>query len=132
MRVTRPTDLAAIAEMYSKGLGFTAVAGFKDHRGFDGVILGHAKQPYHIEFTSQRGQRSAKVRLGITCWYSTFPRKTTGEASCAQMISAGGRVSRRVVIQPILGRTGQDVRRYRWVSRRLTECGVDSVDEDGD
>jgi hypothetical protein len=56
MRVARPTDnLAAIAEMYAKGLDLTVLAQFEDHRGCDGVILGHPKQPYQIEFTSQRG-----------------------------------------------------------------------------
>jgi len=59
MRVARPTDnLAAIAEMYAKGLGFAVLAEFKDHRGFDGVILGHPRQRHHIEFTSQRGTPS--------------------------------------------------------------------------
>ncbi len=62
MRVARPTDnLAAIAEMYAKGLGFTVLAEFKDHRGFDGVILGHPRQPYHIEFTSQREHQVGKA-----------------------------------------------------------------------
>jgi len=62
MRVARPTDnLAAIAEMYAKGLGFAVLAEFKDHRGFDGVILGHAGQRYHIEFTYQRGHKVGKA-----------------------------------------------------------------------
>ncbi len=40
MRVARPTgNLAAIAEMYAKGLGFMVLAQFQDHEGFDGVIL---------------------------------------------------------------------------------------------
>ena len=55
LRVARPTDhLAAIAEMYATGLGFTVLAQFHDHDGFDG-ILGHPQQPYHLEFTTQRG-----------------------------------------------------------------------------
>ncbi len=50
MRVARPTDnLAAIAEMYAKGLGFAVLAEFKDHRGVDGVILGHARQRHQID-----------------------------------------------------------------------------------
>ena len=40
MRVARQTDnLTAIAEMYAKGLGFTVLSRFENHRGFDGVIL---------------------------------------------------------------------------------------------
>ncbi len=62
MRVARPTDnLTAIAEMYAKGLGFTVLAQFQDHEGFDGVILGHPNQPYHIEFTTQRGHQVGKA-----------------------------------------------------------------------
>ena len=60
--MARPTDkLAAIAEMYAKGLDFAVLAEFKDHHGFDGVILGHPKQPYHIEFTCQRGHQVGKA-----------------------------------------------------------------------
>src|SRR5437764_538021 len=62
MRVVRPTDnLAAIARMYVKGLGLDVLAEFEDHHGFDGVILGHPKQPYHIEFASQRGHEVGKA-----------------------------------------------------------------------
>jgi hypothetical protein len=58
LRVARPTDnLAAIAAMYARGLGFTVLTEFTDHCGFDGIILGHPKQPYHLEFTSQRGHQ---------------------------------------------------------------------------
>jgi hypothetical protein len=41
MRIARPTDnLARIAEMYSKGLGFAVLAQFRDHQGFDGGYSG--------------------------------------------------------------------------------------------
>ena len=51
MRVARPTDnLEAIARMYSAGLGFEQLGAFVNHRGFDGVILGHPRAPYHLEF----------------------------------------------------------------------------------
>jgi YycE-like N-terminal domain len=58
LRVARPTDhLAAIAEMYARGLDFTVLAQFEDHDGFDGIILGHPHQPYHLEFTTQPGHQ---------------------------------------------------------------------------
>jgi len=85
MRVVRPTDnLAAIAEMYAKGLGIDVLAKFEDHRGFDGVILGHPKQPYHIEFTSQRGHEVGKAPTRITCWSSTFPTRTIGKQAVSK------------------------------------------------
>ena len=56
LRVARPTDhLTAIVEMYATGLDFIVLAQFEDHDGFDGIILGHPQQPYHLEFTTQRG-----------------------------------------------------------------------------
>jgi hypothetical protein len=62
LRVARPTDhLAAIAEMYATGLGFTVLAQFEDHDGFDGIILGHPQSPYHLEFTTQRGHHVSKA-----------------------------------------------------------------------
>ncbi len=46
LRVVRPTDnLATIVPMYVGGLGFTVLAQFTDHEGFDGAILGHPQQP---------------------------------------------------------------------------------------
>jgi len=51
------------------------------------------------------------------------PNKDEWEAGCAQMISAGFRnVSS---YNPYWDLQGQDVRRYRWLSSGLTECGVE-------
>src|SRR5215475_4596238 len=62
LRVARPTDhVAAIAEMYATGLGFTVLAQFEDHDGFDGIILGHPQQHYHLEFTTHRGPQVGKA-----------------------------------------------------------------------
>lgn len=40
--------------MYADGLSMSVLARFEDHAGFDGVILGHPHQAYHLEFTSGR------------------------------------------------------------------------------
>ena len=40
---------------YARALGFDVLATFADHAGIDGVILGHANWPYHLEFTRRRG-----------------------------------------------------------------------------
>jgi hypothetical protein len=117
MRVVRPTDnLAAIAEMYAKGLGFDVLAEFEDHRGFDGVILGHPKQPYHIEFTSQRGHEvgEAPTRDHLLVFY--IPGKNDWETGCEQMISAGFR--KMPSYNPywdLQGRTFEDIDGYRVV-----------------
>jgi hypothetical protein len=117
MRVVRPTDnLAAIAEMYAKGLGFDVLAEFEDHRGFDGVILGHPKQPYHIEFTSQRGHEVGKAPTRDDLLVFYIPDKNDWETGCEQMISAGFR--KMPSYNPywdLQGRTFEDIDGYRVV-----------------
>ncbi len=49
LRVARPTDnLAAVVAFYRDGLGLDVLYEFKDHDGFDGVMLGHAGWPFHL------------------------------------------------------------------------------------
>jgi prolyl oligopeptidase len=100
--------------MYAKGLGFTVLAQFEDHRGFDGVILGHRKQPYHIEFTSQRGHKvgEAPTRNHLLVFY--IPDRGKWEAGCAQMISAGFREAPSYnPFWDLQGRTFEDIDGYR-------------------
>lgn len=52
LRVVRPTDdIGRLKPFYIDGLGFQILASFEAHDGFDGLILGHPKAPYHLEFT---------------------------------------------------------------------------------
>ena len=56
LRVARPTnDLNALIPFYKEGLGFEIIDSFQDHEGFDGIMLGHADWPYHLEFTHYHG-----------------------------------------------------------------------------
>ncbi len=56
LRVARATErLNEVATFYQQGLGFTVLARFDDHAGFDGVILGSPHAPYHLEFTHEHG-----------------------------------------------------------------------------
>ena len=56
LRVARPTDnLTEVVQLYRDGLGFELLYKFTDHAGFDGVILGHRRAAYHLEFTHKRG-----------------------------------------------------------------------------
>jgi hypothetical protein len=117
MRVARPTDnLAAIAEMYAKGLGFAVLAEFKDHRGFDGVILGHPRQRHHIEFTSQREHQVGKAPTQDHLLIFYVSNKDEWEAGCAQMKSAGFReVPSYNPYWDLQGRTFEDIDGYRVV-----------------
>jgi catechol 2,3-dioxygenase-like lactoylglutathione lyase family enzyme len=51
LRIARPVmDPSRSAEMYCRGLGFEVLGQFKDHEGFDGVMVGHPSAHYHLEF----------------------------------------------------------------------------------
>jgi hypothetical protein len=117
MRVVRPSDnLATIAEMYAKGLGFAVLGEFKDHRGFDGVILGHPRQPYHVEFTSHQGHKVGKAPTKDHLLVFYIPEKADWEANCAQMISAGFRDVRSYnPYWDVQGKTFEDIDGYRVV-----------------
>ncbi|KAH6643925.1 hypothetical protein C7974DRAFT_299534 [Boeremia exigua] len=56
LRIARPTrSIAHLLPFYTTGLGFQVIGSFQDHAGFNGVMLGHPRLPYHLEFTEQHG-----------------------------------------------------------------------------
>jgi catechol 2,3-dioxygenase-like lactoylglutathione lyase family enzyme len=62
LRVARPTDdLDALIHFYRDGLGFEILSHFKDHDGFDGVMLGWKGTSYHLEFTRKAGHQTGKA-----------------------------------------------------------------------
>lgn len=62
LRVARPSDdLEALLRFYRDGLGFAVLDRFADHDGFDGVMLGHPRAPWHLEFTAKRGHRAGRA-----------------------------------------------------------------------
>lgn len=117
MRVARPTDrLEAIAEMYAEGLGLAVLAEFTDHDGFDGVILGHARHPYHLEFTIQRGHRvgAAPTKDHLLVFY--VPDASEWKQACDRMTAAGFRsVPSYNPYWDARGRTFEDLDGYRVV-----------------
>lgn len=51
-RVARPTDrLRLVRDFYCDGLGLTELGSFRDHDGYDGVMIGTPGKDYHLEFT---------------------------------------------------------------------------------
>ncbi len=61
-RVARPTNNPSeIIRFYCDGLGLEVIASFENHKGFDGVMLGHKGSPYHLEFTHHRGHKVGKA-----------------------------------------------------------------------
>jgi catechol 2,3-dioxygenase-like lactoylglutathione lyase family enzyme len=59
LRVARHTeDLQKMQRFYEHILGLAIVGNFSDHDGYDGIMLGIAGQPWHLEFTSTPGDSS--------------------------------------------------------------------------
>ena len=117
MRVARPSDnLEAIADMYRRGLGFEVLGHFEDHAGFDGVILGHPTQPYHLEFTAHRGPAVGKAPNQEHLLVFYIPDCIEWESSCAQMLTAGfGQATSCNPYWNAQGRTFEDLDGYRVV-----------------
>ncbi len=60
LRIARATNhLEAIVSMYCAGLQWTRLGGFVDHQGFDGAMVGHPGEAFHLEFTHQSGHTVA-------------------------------------------------------------------------
>jgi prolyl oligopeptidase len=117
LRVARPTDnLAAVAEMYAQGLGLRVLAEFVDHDGFDGVILGHAEDRFHLEFTTRDGHAAGNAPTEDHLLVFYVPDRAEWEASCARMMNAGFRdVASCNPYWDVHGRTFEDVDGYRVV-----------------
>lgn len=117
MRVARPTDnLQAIADMYAKGLGLAVLGQFRDHDGFDGIILGHPGQHYHIEFTTHRGYTVGKSPTKDHLLVFYIPDQNEWEAGCERLLTAGFTgVPSWNPYWDIRGRTFEDLDGYRVV-----------------
>ena len=51
LRVARASaDLDALTPFWVDGAGFSVLARFEDHAGYDGLVLGHPQAPWHLEF----------------------------------------------------------------------------------
>lgn len=89
MRFARPTDnLKELSELYKKGLGLQVLSKFENHEGFDGIILGHSKYDYHIEFTHYRGTKVGKAPTKDNLLVFYIVDKTEWKIRCEDMKSA--------------------------------------------
>jgi hypothetical protein len=80
------------------------------------LILGHSQQPYHLEFTAQRGHRVGKAPTQDHLLVFYLPDQDAWEASCARMLAAGFRcVPAYNPYWDVHGRTFEDLDGYRVV-----------------
>lgn len=90
LRVARPTDrLAEVVRFYIAGLGLDKLGSFENHEGFDGVIIGVAGAPYHLEFTHQRGHAvgNAPTKENLLVFY--LPDDGEWTSAVDRMVAAG-------------------------------------------
>ncbi|MGD8380433.1 MAG: VOC family protein [Gammaproteobacteria bacterium] len=117
LRVARPTDnLEKLAAMYEKGLGLAVLGRFRDHDGFDGIILGQAGWPYHLEFTSEPGHPAGRAPTEDHLLVFYLPEGAAWERACERMQSAGfAQVASWNPYWDRVGRTFEDIDGYRVV-----------------
>lgn len=90
LRVARPTDqLDVIVNMYRDGLDLEVLGSFKDHQGFDGVMLGGDGVSYHFEFTHHHGHTVGKAPTQDNLLVFYVPDRVEWEAACVRMEAAG-------------------------------------------
>jgi len=90
IRIARPTNnLKEIAKMYEKGLDFKVLGEFEGHNGFDGIILGHQNNLYHLEFTQHKNSLvdGAPTKDNLLVFY--ISKREEWKDSCLKMINAG-------------------------------------------
>lgn len=102
LRVARPTDqLESVVRFYRDGLGLEELGAFRDHDGFDGVMLGVRGEPYHLEFTCQPGDRRNGRRHRSTCWCSICLTARSGSnrsRGCGRTAATRWRLTTRIGI----------------------------------
>ncbi len=117
LRIARPTDqLEMVGEQYIQGLGFKVLGEFKNHNGFNGIIIGHDVHPYHLEFTHHIGSKVgvAPTQDNLLVFY--IPDKGEWLRACKSMLVAEFElVESYNPYWSELGNTYQDVDGYRVV-----------------
>lgn len=88
--MARPTDnLQALLRFYCDGLGSQQLASFSNHNGFDGVMLGHPRAPYHLEFTHQPGHVVGRAPTADHLLVFYLPDPDDWPAAVQRMQAAG-------------------------------------------
>ena len=92
LRIARPTDqLNAVTAFYREGLGLLELASFRDHAGFDGVILGSPGAPWHLELTHAHGHAVGGAPNPDHLLTLYFPEETARAAVIGRLQAAGHR-----------------------------------------
>jgi catechol 2,3-dioxygenase-like lactoylglutathione lyase family enzyme len=117
LRVARATDdLDAVLRFYRDGLGFTVLGEFRDHEGFDGVMLGRPGTGYHLEFTRCAAHPAGRAPGPESLLVFYLPDRAEWQAAVARIEQAGyGPVRSFNPYWDRAGRTYEDPDGYRVV-----------------
>ena len=90
LRVARPTDdLEPLIRFYGEGLGLEILFSFRDHDGFDGVMLGFPGAPWHLEFTRRAGHAAGRAPTEDNLLVLYLPDRADWERVVRRMDEAG-------------------------------------------
>lgn len=90
LRIARPTDrLEEVVAFYRDGLGLDVLGEFRDHAGFDGVMLGRAGAPYHLELTHKADQVAGRAPNEEHLLVFYLPDPEQHDAAVARLVGAG-------------------------------------------
>lgn len=90
LRVARPSDdLARVVQFYRDGLGFEVLFEFRDHDGFDGVMLGVPGAAYHLEFTHKAGHHAGRAPSQDNLLVFYISQQPIWRAAVQRLIGAG-------------------------------------------
>lgn len=122
LRIARPTDqLEAVVAFYRDGLGFDVLTEFRDHDGFDGVMLGRKGSTYHFEFTRKSGHLSGRAPTEDNLLVFYLPDENDWRAAINRLEKAGyASVSAFNPYWDVRGKTFEDPDGYRVVLQNAT------------
>lgn len=117
IRIARLTDnLQPLRHFYCEGLGFEVVWEFKDHVGFNGIMLGFESMGYHLEFVQNDAHKIGRAPTEHNVIVFYLPDEMLWKAAISKMIDAGYQpVNPYIPYWDIRGRTFEDNDGYRVV-----------------
>ena len=90
LRIARPTDhLAEVVRFYTTGVGLARLDEFRDHDGFDGVMLGVPGASWHLEFTRKSDRAAGRAPTDDNLLVFYLPDPAEWQAAVDRMIGAG-------------------------------------------
>ncbi|HET9391865.1 MAG TPA: VOC family protein [Steroidobacteraceae bacterium] len=90
LRIARPvTDVEHSARMYCHGLMLRILGSFRDHDGFDGIMVGSLESEYHLELTRSRRHpiNPRPTPEDLLVFY--HPSEPDWHLACERMTAAG-------------------------------------------